>query len=256
LDEPTTGLDSFSAFNLIKLLNNNSSNCAILCTIHQPSSDIFGLFDKVVFMKEGRIFYQGGTHDMVYHYEQLGYPCPENHNPADFLMNLIQSLNMKELEEKELFQMIPLQYESERHLSQQYVEEKPNGLTISPQRMEGSFLKQLYAITLRGIFDIIRNRSSFVIRVFINIILGLLFGLIFMNVGTLDNGDADEFNSHVGAISMTMVISMYFNANGGLLAFPMEKIMMLREYTSGTCKPLILIAFTLFHCLSLFSLCY
>lgn len=58
LDEPTSGLDSFNAGNLVKLLKTIASkNAAVLCTIHQPSSDVFFEFDMCIFMKEGRVFY-------------------------------------------------------------------------------------------------------------------------------------------------------------------------------------------------------
>jgi ABC-type multidrug transport system ATPase subunit len=60
LDEPTSGLDSFSAQNCVLLLKEIAKrNTTILCTIHQPSSDVFCLFEQVIFMKQGRIFYQG-----------------------------------------------------------------------------------------------------------------------------------------------------------------------------------------------------
>jgi ABC-type multidrug transport system ATPase subunit len=60
LDEPTSGLDSYSAGNLVKLLKTIAAkNAAVLCTIHQPSSEVFFEFDLCIFMKEGRIFYHG-----------------------------------------------------------------------------------------------------------------------------------------------------------------------------------------------------
>jgi ABC-type multidrug transport system ATPase subunit len=60
LDEPTSGLDSYSASNLAKLLKSIAArNAAVLCTIHQPASDVFFEFDLCIFMKEGRIVYEG-----------------------------------------------------------------------------------------------------------------------------------------------------------------------------------------------------
>jgi len=60
LDEPTSGLDSFSAFNMIALLRVvAASNAAVICTIHQPSSEVFALFDMAIFMKDGYVLYHG-----------------------------------------------------------------------------------------------------------------------------------------------------------------------------------------------------
>ena len=98
LDEPTSGLDSFSAHNLVQLLKKVAAkNCAILCTIHQPSSEVFFLFDIVIFMKDGRIFYQGPVDEIVSYYSKLGYECPKNYNPSDYVMNLCQSEDLETL---------------------------------------------------------------------------------------------------------------------------------------------------------------
>jgi len=42
-DEPTSGLDSTTALKIVKLLKREAvvRNLTILCTIHQPSADIF-----------------------------------------------------------------------------------------------------------------------------------------------------------------------------------------------------------------------
>jgi ABC-type multidrug transport system ATPase subunit len=89
LDEPTSGLDSFSAFSMVQLLKSVSeSNSAVLCTIHQPSSEVFFLFDILIFLKGGRVLYQGSPKDVVPHLSRLGYNCPVNYNPSDYIMFL------------------------------------------------------------------------------------------------------------------------------------------------------------------------
>lgn len=61
-DEPTTGLDSFSAHKLMSLLRSNAAQGkTIICTIHQPSSELVALFDKLVLLAEGRIAYAGNA---------------------------------------------------------------------------------------------------------------------------------------------------------------------------------------------------
>lgn len=46
-DEPTSGLDSYLALAVVKTLKELSrSGTTILCTIHQPNSEIFDIFDS------------------------------------------------------------------------------------------------------------------------------------------------------------------------------------------------------------------
>ena len=49
LDEPTSGLDSFAAQSVCRKLVELGSTrgCNILCTIHQPASEVFHTFNKV-----------------------------------------------------------------------------------------------------------------------------------------------------------------------------------------------------------------
>jgi ABC-type multidrug transport system ATPase subunit len=55
LDEPTSGLDSFTAFSIINLLRCicKEHNKTIIFTIHQPSGDIYELFDRIMLLVEG-----------------------------------------------------------------------------------------------------------------------------------------------------------------------------------------------------------
>ena len=46
LDEPTTGLDSFTATSVMELLQNLANQGrTIIQTIHQPNSDMFNMMD-------------------------------------------------------------------------------------------------------------------------------------------------------------------------------------------------------------------
>lgn len=59
-DEPTSGLDSFMALSVVQVLKSMAQmGKTIVCTIHQPSSEIFALFDKILLMAEGRTAFLG-----------------------------------------------------------------------------------------------------------------------------------------------------------------------------------------------------
>lgn len=63
-DEPTSGLDSFMALNVVQVLKNMAQlGKTIVCTIHQPSSEIFALFDKILLMAEGRTAFLGSPNE-------------------------------------------------------------------------------------------------------------------------------------------------------------------------------------------------
>jgi ABC-type multidrug transport system ATPase subunit len=60
LDEPTSGLDSASAFFVIQTLRNIARDGrTIISSIHQPSSEVFALFDDLFLLSGGETVYFG-----------------------------------------------------------------------------------------------------------------------------------------------------------------------------------------------------
>lgn len=56
----------------------------IICTIHQPSSEIFEMFDRLCLLAEGRLAYLGDLDKAVDFFSNQNLTCPPNYNPADF----------------------------------------------------------------------------------------------------------------------------------------------------------------------------
>eukprot|EP00736_Rhodelphis_marinus_P008822 Rmarinus@m.3263 len=89
LDEPTTGLDSFTACTLITFLSSLAARKrTIVCTIHQPRSSMFELFDQILVLSAGKIVYMGSRSDLIPHMDSIGYPCPNFSNPLDFVIDI------------------------------------------------------------------------------------------------------------------------------------------------------------------------
>lgn len=93
LDEPTSGLDSYNAYNVVECLVTlaRNYNRTVVCTIHQPRSNIFALFDQLVLMAKGHLVYSGETRNLNGHLRSLGHSCPEGYNMADYMLDLTMS---------------------------------------------------------------------------------------------------------------------------------------------------------------------
>ena len=61
----------------------------ILTTIHQPSSEVFAMFDKLMLLSTGRTVYFGDTAAAFDVFARAGLPCPEHANPADYFLMVI-----------------------------------------------------------------------------------------------------------------------------------------------------------------------
>ncbi|OMJ25299.1 ABC transporter G family member 15 [Smittium culicis] len=97
LDEPTSGLDIYTSLLVTRLLKNISrQGQTVVSVIHQPSTDIFNMFDDVVLLSNGLIVYSGPVDSMVEYFSKIGYPCPNFSNPADFVFTHVLNLTEQE----------------------------------------------------------------------------------------------------------------------------------------------------------------
>ncbi|KAK1971849.1 ABC transporter [Colletotrichum sublineola] len=93
LDEPTSGLDSAASFEVVSYLSKvaKRNNLIVIASIHQPSTSTFNLFDKLLLLSGGKTHYFGPVDGVVPHYEALGMPIPLQVNPAEHLLELVNT---------------------------------------------------------------------------------------------------------------------------------------------------------------------
>jgi hypothetical protein len=60
-------------------------------SIHQPSTAMFNLFDKLALMSQGKMHYFGPVGGVAAHYEVLGWRMPVHINPAEFLLEMVST---------------------------------------------------------------------------------------------------------------------------------------------------------------------
>ena len=94
LDEPTSGLDSNTAWSICTLLRKLANNGqSILCTIRQPSKSLFQMFDRLLFLKNGRTAYFGdlgpNSKTLIGYFERYGARrCQQAANPSEWLVDI------------------------------------------------------------------------------------------------------------------------------------------------------------------------
>lgn len=101
LDEPTTGLDSYQALNVMqKLRTLAEEGRTVLVSIHQPRSSIFSLFTGIYLLSQGSPVYAGSPDQAIDHFSNLGHELPPKFNPADFMIDLV-SVDQRDPEAQE-----------------------------------------------------------------------------------------------------------------------------------------------------------
>ncbi|KAL3083748.1 hypothetical protein niasHT_036741 [Heterodera trifolii] len=102
-DEPTSGLDSYLAQQVIQVLKDlaRRKQMTILVTIHQPSSQVFEMFDKICLLANGRLAFLGAIDEAIVFFSGLGYTLPGNFNPADHFISTLATKTRKVKQSKE-----------------------------------------------------------------------------------------------------------------------------------------------------------
>jgi ABC-type lipoprotein export system ATPase subunit len=93
LDEPTSGLDAASTVGVMKAIKSlaTQNNLIVVCTIHQPSTTVYNLFDKVTVLSQGRLAYTGSRVSAIPHFANIGFPLPADTNPAEHMLTIVNA---------------------------------------------------------------------------------------------------------------------------------------------------------------------
>ncbi|EAR86558.2 ABC-2 family transporter protein (macronuclear) [Tetrahymena thermophila SB210] len=230
LDEPTSGLDSFTAYNVVDVLQQyaREENKTIICTIHQPSSEIFIKFDRLILLVDGKFIYQGPRDKVIKHFGSFGFQCPNLSNPADYFMSIMHA-------ESEENRNNYKTYFEQFDMNLKPIIEQEIGLRgtekITHKESQAKFLSQLQILIGRNIKNMKRSPLELRAKIIQAIILGVFIGLVYLNLPDpySNRDDQRAVNDYNGAIFFLIVNSNMSTLFPIVLTFPMEKAVFLKE---------------------------
>lgn len=87
------GLMAFQRASTGPVLNRHhcSLQLIVICSIHQPSTATFNLFDQVMLLSKGMTTYFGPVAGLDAYLTSIGHPMPLHINPAEYVLDLVNT---------------------------------------------------------------------------------------------------------------------------------------------------------------------
>jgi ABC-type multidrug transport system ATPase subunit len=184
LDEPTSGLDSFTAASILQVLRNLAEEGrTVICTIHQPRSDLFAQFGNILLLaKGGKVAYNGKSTNMLDYFSSLSHPCPRLTNPADHVLDLV-SVNLQS-EEKESISRVKVNrlldtWQARKDVPHATLEVSLPAQFSSHARHQTDFFSAYGTLLRRSTLNFSRSPHMIVARVMQVVGIGIIFCLFF-----------------------------------------------------------------------------
>lgn len=224
LDEPTTGLDSVSSNICLNVLKNlTKDGKTVICTIHQPSMQQLSMFDHIYAISNGKCVYQGSGMNLVSFLNDCNLLCPSNYNPADFLLEVVTGVygerNNILIEKIENGKIEKYRKSIISDLEPDHLE-LANVLRYSPTNFS-----QLYELIVRNFIIISRNKSFFMLRIFMHIFVGVLLGSVYYNIGN----NAEHILNNFRLLFVVMCFLVYTSYYSIMVTFPINFPLIKRE---------------------------
>ncbi|KAH1074840.1 hypothetical protein J1N35_027168 [Gossypium stocksii] len=249
LDEPTSGLDSTTAQRILTTIKRLASGGrTVVTTIHQPSSRLYHMFDKVVLLSEGSPIYYGSASAALEYFSFIGFSTSMTVNPADLLLDLangigpdfihsVEQVESTEQEQKSVKDALISAYE--KNISTRLKAElcnsdvnsgmnakEPSARNDKSEQWCTSWWHQFKVLLQRGVRE--RRYEAFNrLRIFQVISVAVLGGLLWWHT------PASHISDRIALLFFFSVFWGFYPLYNAVFTFPQERRMLIKERTSG-----------------------
>ncbi|KAL6996415.1 ABC transporter G member 36, partial [Sarracenia purpurea var. burkii] len=236
MDEPTSGLDARSAAIVMRTVRNTvDTGRTVVCTIHQPSIDIFEAFDELLLMKRGgQVIYSGplgkNSHEIIDYFEAIpGVPkINEKYNPATWMLE-VSSLAAEiqlGIDFAELYKSSTLHQRNKALVKELSIPPPEAKDLCFPSQYSQSIWGQFKSCVWKQWWAYWRTPDYNFVRFLFTLATALLVGTVFWQIGKKRDNAGDL---------LTIVGILYF------------VVLLIGVYNCGTVQPLVAIERTVFY---------
>ncbi|KAK9923261.1 hypothetical protein M0R45_031690 [Rubus argutus] len=241
MDEPTSGLDARAAAIVMRTVRNTvDTGRTVVCTIHQPSIDIFESFDELLLLKRGgQEVYVGplGRHSchLIKYFERIGVnKISDGYNPATWMLEVTapgQELALG-IDFTDVYKNSEL-YRRNKQLITEFSTPAPSSEDLYfPTQYSQPFLTQSMACLWKQHWSYWRNPLYTAVRLLFTTFIALLFGTMFWNLGFKLKKEQDLYNA-MGAMFTAVLFLGLKNATSVQPVVDVERTVFYREKAAG-----------------------
>ena len=196
LDEPTSGLDAQGAHDVCSILRKLAdAGRTVACTIHQPSSETWSLFDSAILMMGGGTVCVDTVANVASKFD-----CPPRTNPADHVMHLMH---------KEPYRFKRTNAGFKRSSVVRGLRERSTR-SLTPGGNRVSACTQVRCLALREWNTMKRNRKIIAHRLLRNTFICFFVGSIFYNVGDASRPSYRLETHYAAVVCFCMLLTVLF----------------------------------------------
>ncbi|XP_052138981.1 ABC transporter G family member 49 isoform X3 [Oryza glaberrima] len=248
MDEPTSGLDARAAAIAMRAVKNVAeTGRTVVCTIHQPSIEIFEAFDELMLIKRGgELIYAGplGQHScMVIQYFQSipGVPkIKDNYNPSTWMLE-VTSTSMEAQLGVDFAQIYTGSSicKDKDELIKGFSMPPPGTSDLHfPTRFPQKFLEQFKACLWKQFLSHWRTPSYNLVRIVFMAFSSIIFGVLYWQQGNIRHiNDQQGLFTILGCMYGITIFTGINNSQSAMPFVAVERSVMYRERFAGMYSP-------------------
>ncbi|KAL7602302.1 hypothetical protein Lser_V15G25177 [Lactuca serriola] len=247
MDEPTSGLDARAAAIVMRTVRNTvDTGRTIVCTIHQPSIDIFEAFDELFLIKRGgEELYVGpvgrNSCHLIKYFEGIEgiSKIKDGYNPATWMLEVSASAQEMALgiDFTQVYKNSELYKRNKALINELNTPPSGSKDLYFPTQYSQSFFTQCMACLWKQRLSYWRNTSYTAVRFLFSLGIGLMFGTMFWDLGGKRTSQQDLLNA-MGSMYAAVLFIGTQNSSSVQPVVAVERTVFYREKAAGMYSPL------------------